>query len=125
MVALRSDSSPTAGCCHSKDEGADGRKRGCDQEWRVVQFGKWCLRHDAKQQRRQRNVQQEEVHPGEARFRQPSGLAAGKADENQAKIGKREVEDIDHLENVFSSVISGAWRRTWLPHVKVNSSCCP
>src|SRR5439155_25459059 len=88
-------------------------------------FGKRCLGHDAEQQRRQRNVQQEESSSRRGPIPEAPGLAAGKADEDQAEIGKREVEDIDHLENVFSSVISGVWRRTWPPHVKVNSSYCP
>jgi hypothetical protein len=94
-------------------------------ERRVVQLGKRRLRHDAKQQRRQRNVEQEEIHPAKARFRQPLCLAAGETDEDQAEIGKRKVEDIGHRQNVFSSVISGAWRRKSPPCVKVNSSYCP
>jgi hypothetical protein len=37
-----------------------------------------CPALDAERQRRQGNVQPEEVHPGEARFRQPVALPQAK-----------------------------------------------
>jgi hypothetical protein len=51
---------------------------------------------DDEQQCRQRHVEQEEVHPGEASFRQALRLAAGEANENQAEIRHGEIENIDH-----------------------------
>ena len=62
---------------HGDDERDHGRKRGRDQEWRVVQFRERRFRHDPEQQRRQRHVEQEEIHPGEAGFRQSLGVRLG------------------------------------------------
>ena len=66
-----------------------------------------CAKRDAEQERRQRDIQQEEIHPGETGFRQPFGLAAGKTDEDQAEIGQRQIEYISHAGSVFSSMFSG------------------
>jgi heat shock protein HspQ len=75
-----------------------------NQEWRVVQLGERRFRHDDEQQRRQRDIEQEEIHPGEAGFRQAPGLAAGKADEDQAEIRHCKIENVDHFQGIFSPV---------------------
>lgn len=74
------------------------------QEWRVIEFRERRLGHDAEQQRRQRDVEQEEVHPGEAGFRQPLGFAAGEANEDQAEIyGSYKIEDVYHGEGLLGA----------------------
>jgi hypothetical protein len=88
---------------HRNDEGSHGRKRGRDQKWRVVQLRERGFRHDPEQQRRERRVEQEKIHPGQAGVGQALGLAAGKADEDQAEIGYGEINDIDHFGVIFSS----------------------
>jgi hypothetical protein len=110
---------------HGQNERAGGAERGCDQKWRVVEFRKRRLRHDAEQQGRQRNVEQEEVHPGQACFRQVFGFSAGKADEDQPEIRQRQIEDIHHGQNVFFFVArleSGARR---VSSGRVKSAVCP
>jgi hypothetical protein len=46
----------------------------------------------------------EEIHPREALLRQGFGLTAGEADEDQAEIRQREIED-DHEGNVFLIIV--------------------
>ena len=88
---------------HGQDKGGDGSKGGRDQEWRVIEFRERRLGHDAEQQRRQRYVEQEEVHPGEAGFRQPLGFTAGEANEDQAEIRQRKIEDVYHGKGLFGA----------------------
>jgi hypothetical protein len=64
------------------------------------------FRHDSKQQRGQQNVEQKEVHPCQTGFRQTLGPAAGEADEDQAEIRQRQVENIDHGDPSFSSLLA-------------------
>jgi hypothetical protein len=86
---------------HGDRKGEHGAERGRDQEWRIVEFGERRSRHDPEQQRRQRHVEQEEVHPGEPGLRQRLGSPAGVADEDQAEIGYRQIDYIDHAEMNF------------------------
>ena len=81
---------------HGQNERAGGAERGRDQKRRIVEFRERRLRHDAEQQGGQRHVEQKEVHPGQACLRQVFGFSAGKADEDQAEIRQRQIEDIDH-----------------------------
>jgi hypothetical protein len=81
---------------HGENEGAHGAKRGRNQERRIIELLERGLRHDPEQQSGQRNVQQKELHPGEARFRKPFGLAAGEANEDQSEIRQSEIENVDH-----------------------------
>jgi hypothetical protein len=94
---------------HGGERADQHRDRG-----RVVEFRKRRFRHDAEQERRQRCVEQEEIHPGEAGFRQSFGLAAGEADEDQAEIWQCEIEDIDHETRLPGSVFRrvAAWNRS-------------
>ncbi len=126
MVALRSDRSPITRPASMARTKADmvpsvvAIRNGGLFSSENGRFG-----HDAEQQRRQRNIEQEEIHPGEAGFRQPLGLAAGKTDEDQAEIGNRKVKNIGHAGKVFSSAFSGRWRRIRQPDLRVNSTFCP
>jgi hypothetical protein len=54
------------------------------------------LRDDAIEQRRQRHVEDEEVHPGEARLRDCLELPAAKPQEDQAEERQRQIDDLEH-----------------------------
>src|ERR1700686_4735435 len=85
-VASRKDSRPASPACdQSEHKGARRTKRCRNQEWRIIEFRKWRLRHDAEQQGGQRNVEQEEVHPCQTLLRQAFGLATGEADERSGQ----------------------------------------
>src|SRR6266850_511349 len=90
----------------ARDEGAHGSEDGGDQKWRVVEFLERRFRHDSKQQRGQRNIEQKEVHPCQTRFRQTLGPATGEANEDQAEIRQRQVENVDHGDTSFSSLLA-------------------
>src|SRR6185437_535111 len=90
---------------HGRDKSCNGPERCRNQKWWVVQFSKRRFRHDDEQQRRQRHVEQKEVHPGEAGFRQALRLTAGEADENQAEIRYGEIENIDHFKGGFGKLL--------------------
>jgi hypothetical protein len=74
---------------------------------------------------RQRNIEQEEIHPGEAGFRQPLVLPQAKPMKDQAEIGNRKVKNTGHAGRVFSSAFSGGWRRIRQPDLRANSTICP
>ena len=77
-------------------EGAGGCEHGRRHE---VDLGELLERRpgeDAEEQRRQRHVEDEDVHPREPRIGDAPPLAAGKADEDDAEEGEREVEDREH-----------------------------
>lgn len=91
---------------HRRNKRGAGPERRCNQKrWWVVELRKRCFRHDDEQQGRQRHVEQEEVHPSEAGFRQLLRLAAGEADENQAEIRHRKIENIDHFKERFGRLL--------------------
>ena len=54
------------------------------------------LRQDAVEQRRQRHIDDEEIHPGQRGIGDLLELAAGKTDEDQPEKRQRQIEDVDH-----------------------------
>jgi hypothetical protein len=88
---------------HGDDERARCCQRRCNQKWRVVELRKRRFRHDDEQQRRQRHVEQEKIHPGEAGFRQRFDLPTGVANENQAEIRDCKIDDIEHFYMIFGA----------------------
>jgi hypothetical protein len=109
---------------HGEGKGTDRAEGGGDQEWRVVEFLKRRLRGDAEQQRRQRDIEQEEVHPGQTLLRKALGLAAGVADEDQAEIRQREIENGDHGETSLFIVVGPDRQWDGSATAKVNSAVC-
>ena len=51
---------------------------------------------NAVEQRRQRHIDDEEIHPGQRGIGNLLELAAGEADEDQPEIRQREIENVDH-----------------------------
>jgi len=74
----------------------EGAERGRKDEAGVVELLERGLRQDAKEQRRQRQIDDEKIHPGQTAVGDAFVPSAGKSEEDQAEIGQREVEDVDH-----------------------------
>ena len=71
-------------------------KRGGENEIDLGELGERGLRQDAVEQRRQRHVEDEEIHPGQRGIGDLLELAAGKSDENQPEKRKRQIKNVDH-----------------------------
>src|SRR6185312_15872679 len=79
------------------------------------------LREDAVEQRRQRHVNDEVVHPAERGVGDLLDPAAGETDEDEAEERQSEVEDVDHSADLRrpwaarAAPIFGAWRGLCFP----------
>ena len=75
-----------------------GRREHCPgDETRIAQFLERCLREDAIEQARKREVDQEEAHPGEPGFGNPElQLAADEAEKDQPEERQGQIEDVEH-----------------------------
>jgi hypothetical protein len=71
-------------------------KRRCQHERNVVELLKRRLRKDAVEQAWQRDIDEKKMQPGEPGFRDLLHPAAGIAEEDQAEIRQRQIEDVDH-----------------------------
>src|SRR6185312_8501076 len=70
------------------------------------------LRENAIKQARQRDVDDEEVHPCEARFRDLLVFAASEPKEDQAEEREREIDHIEHVVKfVRARMVLATWRR--------------
>ena len=86
---------------HRQEERARGRQRSGDHERRIVQLLERRLCKRSKEQRWQRHVEQEKIHPLQAGFRQPLILPARIADEDQPEIRKGKIQNIDHWDTLI------------------------
>ena len=77
----------------------------------VVELLERRLGQDAEEQRRQRQIDDEKIHPRQAAVGNALEPPTGEAQEDQAEIGQREVEDVDH-SGAFGA-IPKCQRRTW------------
>src|SRR4028118_998489 len=78
-------------------EGAErGQRRGGD-EGPVRQLIEGLVRAEPVERARQRHVDEEELHPGEAGFRLPHHLAAEEPEADQSEEGRKQIEKPDQF----------------------------
>src|SRR4249919_3849898 len=76
-----------------RTKGREHRSR--DKSW-IGQLFQRRLRDDPIEQRRQRNIKNEEVHPSEPGIRYRLEFLAAKPEEDQAKKRQRQIDDFEH-----------------------------
>ncbi len=77
-------------------ERGERRQRGADDEARVGELIKGRLRDDAVEQRRQRHVDDEEIHPGEPAIGDRLEFSARQSEEDQTEERQRQIDDVEH-----------------------------
>jgi hypothetical protein len=73
-----------------------GREHRTDDKSWIGQLLQRRLRNDPIEQRRQRHIKDEEVHPGESGVRNRLEFPTAKPEEDQTKKRQRQVDDFEH-----------------------------